>query len=85
MTEYSDMLRISGYSEKERLNFIKGALTRHREMLDEVNRGERVLLFRERKHIEEAKDLKGGLSAASWYLGGQVKTTVSCQATQEGY
>ena len=37
MTKYSNMLRISGYSEKERLNFIKGALTRHRE----IERGNR--------------------------------------------
>ena len=36
MTEYSNMLRISGYSERERWNFIKGVLSRHREMLAEV-------------------------------------------------
>ena len=32
----------------------------------------------------EAKDLKGGLSAASWFLGGQVKSTITCQATPGG-
>ena len=53
-------------------------------MLAEVDRGERVSLYRARKQIEEAKDLKGGLSAASWFLGGQVKSTITCQATPKG-
>ena len=34
MTKYSNMLRISGYTERERWNFIKGAVLRHREMLE---------------------------------------------------
>ena len=29
----------------------------------------------------DAKDLKGGLSAASWFLGGDVRAVLSCQAT----
>ena len=84
MTKYSNMLRISGYSARERLHFIKGALQRHKEMIAEVERGERTSLFRVREQIQEAKDAKGGLSAASWFLGGQVKATVTCQATPGG-
>ena len=42
------------------------------------------LIFRVREQIQEAKDAKGGLSAASWFLGGQVKATISCQATPGG-
>ena len=32
MCEYTNMLRISGYSEKERRNFVVGALKRHRRL-----------------------------------------------------
>ena len=39
LTEYSNMLRISGYSHKERLNNIKGAIQRHKQMKDEVQNG----------------------------------------------
>ena len=53
-------------------------------MIAEVERGERTSLFRVREQIQEAKDAKGGLSAASWFLGGQVKATISCQATPGG-
>ena len=72
------MLRISRYTERERWNFIKGVVLGHREMLEEIVKGERTSLYRDRKEIERAKDLKGGLSAASWFLGGQVKSTISC-------
>ena len=39
MNEYSNMLRISGYSELERNNNISGALKGHREMRSEVSNG----------------------------------------------
>ena len=42
MTEFGNMFRISGYSEKERLNFIKGALSIHKEMLTKVERRENI-------------------------------------------
>ena len=51
MTKYSNMLRISRYTERERWNFIKGAVLRHREMLEEIVKGERTSLYRDRKQI----------------------------------
>ena len=41
-------------------------------------------MFRNRCQIIEAKDIKGGISAASWFLGGRIKGTISCQATPDG-
>ena len=81
MNEYSNMLRISGYSEKERFNFIKGAVIRHRAMKDEIKSGLRDSMYRKREQILLAKDKKGGICAATWFLGGNVESTISCQAT----
>ena len=81
LSEYSNMLRISGYTERERLNNVKGAVSRHRHMTAEVERGERDSLYRNRDQIIQTKDTKGGLSAASWFLGGDVKSVITCQAT----
>ena len=53
-------------------------------MCDEVSSGMRTSLYRERNEIKRAKDLKGGISAASWFLGGNVKAVISCQATPGG-
>ena len=50
-------------------------------MLGEVETGERESLYRRRTQIVEAKDLKGGLSAASWFLSRDVKAVVLCQVT----
>ena len=81
LSEYRNMLRISGYNQRERLHNIKGATQRHNQMKTEVEQGERESLYRRRRQIVEAKDLKGGLSAASWFLGNDVKAVLSCQAT----
>ena len=59
------MLRVSGYTEKKRLNNIKGGVQRHRQMLTEVQNGERESLYRRKDHIVQCNDLKGGLFAAS--------------------
>ena len=50
-------------------------------MTAKVERGERESLYRKRDQIIQAKDTKGGLSAASWFLGGDVKSVITCQAT----
>ena len=38
-------------------------------------------MYRRRDQIVQAKDLKGGLCAASWFLGKDVKSVITCQAT----
>ena len=47
------MFRISGYNEKERFNYIKGAIDRY-------ENGDFISLNRDRKEIQKVKDSKGG-------------------------
>ena len=57
LSNYCDILRIFGYSEKEMFNMVKGAIARHEEMQREVDAGSRDLLYRTRLEIKSAKDL----------------------------
>ena len=50
-------------------------------MKTEVETGVRESMFRTRNQIASAKDLKGGISAATWFLGKEVEATITCQAT----
>ena len=49
-----------------------------------IIKGERQSLYRDRDQIQNAKEIKGGISVANWFLKGQMKSTVSCQATPNG-
>ena len=53
-------------------------------MRNEVEPGERESLYRTRDQILAAKDIKGGLSAASWFLAGETRSVISYQATPGG-
>ena len=75
------MLKVSRYNERERVNNIKGAVQRHRQMLLEVQNGERESMYRKREQIVQCKDLKGGLCAASWFLNKEINGVITCQAT----
>ena len=84
MSRYNDMLQVSGYSHSERYHMTKGAIARHEEMLEEVRNGSRESLYRNKSEIMAAKISKGGLNAATWFLGGDVEAVVTCQVTPEG-
>jgi len=75
---------ISDYNYKERLHYIKGSVHRHSQMVEEVETGIRVNLYRTRSEILSAKEVKGGQSASTWSLGGNVSSTLMCQATPGG-
>ena len=78
------MLRKSDYNHKERLHYIKGSVHRHSQMVEEVETGIRVNLYRTRSEILSAKEVKGGQSVSTWFLGGSVSNTLMCQATPGG-
>ena len=63
---------------------VKVAIKRHEEMRKEVTDGSRQSLFRSRIEILKAKETKGGISAATWFLGGEVESVVTCQVTPGG-
>ena len=75
------MLYLSGYSSKERYNYIKGAIERRETMDKEVSEGKRESIYRKGTEIKEAKIEKGGLTPATWFLSSTVASTISCQAT----
>ena len=83
MSEFSNMMRISGYEEGYRFNIIKGAIERHRHILDQAREG-KIDLYRSRQQVERNKREKGGISAASWHLKGEVTSTLNIAATPGG-
>ena len=84
LTEYSQTLRLSGYSSRERYETIKGAINRHKEMEEKVRKGEITSMNRTRKEIQERKAEKGGITAGSWYLGGETVRVMTVQPTPGG-
>ena len=81
MDAFSNMLRLSGYSQSYRLNTIKGAIERMVEVRENVRTGIWKSQYRSRDEIYKAKQLKGGNSAATWFLKGDTTGTVTCCAT----
>ena len=65
LSEFSNAMRISGYSSKERLQTIQGAVSRHREMMRQVEEGKITSINRSRQEISERKLEKGLLQDPS--------------------
>ena len=84
LNSFSNCMRISGYSMKERYETIRGAHMRYREMRRKVEEGEIPSTNRKKEEILPMKREKGGLTAGSWYLNGEVRRVVTCQATPRG-
>ena len=84
LTEYSQTLRLSGYSYKERCETIRGAIIRHKEMEKKVKKGEIPSLNRTKREIQERKTEKGGITAGSWYLRGETVRVVTVQPIPGG-
>ena len=84
LSEFSNAMRISGYNSRERLRTIQGAVSRHREMLRQVEEGKIVSINRSKVEISERKLEKGGITAGSWFLKGETKRVITCQPTPGG-
>ena len=83
LTDFARTMQISGYSKSERYDAIYGAISRHREMVREVNNGVRNSLFRDKKEIMNAKREKQ-IWSNTWYLKGNTIGTMSCPTTPGG-
>ena len=81
MNDYSHILSLSGCSETERYSNIKGVLDRVDVMTREVEAGVCDSRFRTGDQIRAHKIEKGGLTPATWFLKGNIGSTISCQAT----
>ena len=53
LTEFARTIQISGYSEYEQYNAIKGAIQRHREMMRVIEDSKRMSLLRDKNEIME--------------------------------
>ena len=84
MTEYANSLRISGYSEIERYNTIRGAVMRWKEMNNKVKNRDIASVNRSKTEIKKAKLDKGGLTARTWYLKGNTDSVITVQPTPGG-
>ena len=77
-------MQISGYSNRERLDAIRGAVMRFEEMCKKVDDGVIKSLHRDREEIIRSKILKGGYSASTWYLKNDTSATIRCAPTPGG-
>ena len=80
LSKFSYSMMISGYSQKERYNTVKGAIVRYRTMLDEIKIGMRQTLHRSGKEIRDRKSVSQNW-ANTWFLRENTIATVSCSAT----
>ena len=67
-------MKLSGYDARYRYDIVKGVITRYKEMSKEVEEGERTW-YRTRSQILDQKVKKGGRSAATWHLKGDITQT----------
>ena len=80
MGEYMNMLRISGYDIKFRVQMLSGIMNRQRQIREEISRGLR-LKFRSRQQIREQKLQKLGKFSNTWFLRDNTLNTLKIQAT----
>ena len=77
-------MRMSGYSSIERFNAIRGIVMCIEEMRKKVNEGEIESLNRTRAEILKQNMKKGGHTASSWYLKGNIDSVITVQPTPGG-
>ena len=74
---------ISGYDGKFIIQTIHGVIKRYRQIETEVKEGSKFR-YRQRQTIKEDKLRKGGNSAASWHLKGDIRQTIKIPITPGG-
>jgi len=82
MSKYMNMLRISGYDEKYRVNLLKGILKRKDDIEIMIGNGTRVR-YRSREQIVEQKQQKLGKFANTWFLRNNIINTLKITATPQ--
>ena len=74
---------ISGYDGKFIIQTIHGVIKRYRQIETEVKEGSKFW-YRQRQTKKEDKLRKGGNSAASWHLKGDIRQTIKIPITPGG-
>ena len=83
LSRYMNVMRISGYSQEVRFRICKGAILRHRELCDRIEKGERKYLYRSSEEIRKSKSDSTSW-ANTWFLKGATRSTISCPVTPGG-
>ena len=80
LTDFSNMLRISGYGEQYRFNVINGVIQRSKALLNELKQNGKPL-HRNRNEIVECKRGKTGQFVNTWFLRGDMTSVIKVQGT----
>jgi hypothetical protein len=84
LTEWCNMLRISGYNEQYRFNILTGAIDRYTEICNMESEGRIDNLYRNRIQVVRDCAARGGKSAAStWFMRGNVSCTLTTASTPD--
>lgn len=84
LSVWSNCMKVSGYSSRERFDAIRGAVMRYEEMCNRVDNGIIKSLHRDRNEIIHSKIQKGGYCASTWYLKNDTSSTIRCAPTPGG-
>merc|ERR1712240_773725 len=84
LNNWSQCMKISGCSTKERYNTIRGAIMRVEEMRKQVKNGVITSINRSKEEILLAKKQKGGITSSTWFLKGTTAKVTKCQPTPGG-
>jgi len=71
---------MSGYSDSERLDFIKGAINIYEKIRGKVETGEFISMNRDRKEMLSMKEAKGG-RPSRWFHKGYIVGTIATKVT----
>ena len=80
MTEFMNMLKISGYDQKYRYTLLTGIMARHKQCEDAILEGARVR-FRCKQDIVNMKAERTGKHANTWFLRGNRSNILKVQYT----
>ena len=80
MTDYANMLRWSGYSEKFRRDTVKGIMDRWETVVSDVNENKRSL-HRSTEDITIQKEQRGTSNNSTWFLKRDITTTMTVPIT----
>ena len=83
LSEYNNMMRVSGYDGAFRQDILEGILAREREVSGEVEAGTRVR-YRDGRAIQRGKQGKLGKYNNTWFLNGVATSTLKVQCTPGG-
>ena len=82
--EFSNAMRISGYSLQVRHDIVRGVLERSKQMEELIRAGSKIR-YRNFKEMETQKSSRYGKHKNTWFLRGEVTSILKVQVTPRGH